>query len=90
MVFVELLDVGDIVSIGDDICVVELVKVVFDVYVLILGEVVEVNEDLEDLLELVNFDLYGDGWLFKIKVDDVVEVEGLLDVEGYENSIDEE
>lgn len=90
MVFVELLDVGDVVSIGDDICVVELVKVVLDVYVFILGEIVEVNEDLEDLLELVNFDFYGDGWLFKIKVDDVVEVEGLFDVEGYENSIDEE
>ena len=51
---------------------------------------VEVNEDLEDSPELVNSDPYGDGWLFKIKADDAAEVEGLLDAEGYENSIDEE
>ena len=76
MVFVELPDVGDTVSTGDDIA--------------ISGEVVGVNEDLEDSPELVNSDPYGDGWLFKIKADDAEEVEGLLDAEGYENSIDEE
>lgn len=90
MVFVELPDVGDAVSTGGDICVAESVKAASDVYAPISGEVVEVNEDLEDSPELVNSDPYGDGWLFKIKADDAAEVEGLLDAEGYENSIDEE
>ncbi|WP_338456058.1 glycine cleavage system protein GcvH [uncultured Alteromonas sp.] len=90
MVFVELPDVGDTVSTGDDIAVAESVKAASDVYAPISGEVVGINEDLEDSPELVNSDPYGDGWLFKIKADDAEEVEGLLDAEGYENSIDEE
>ena len=90
MVFVELPDVGDTVSTGDDIAVAESVKAASDVYAPISGEVVGVNEDLEDSPELVNSDPYGDGWLFKIKAYDAEEVEGLLDAEGYENSIDEE
>ncbi|WP_377894817.1 glycine cleavage system protein GcvH [Alteromonas sp. R78001] len=90
MVFVELPDVGDTVSTGDDIAVAESVKAASDVYAPINGEVVGVNEELEDSPELVNSDPYGDGWLFKIKADDAEEVEGLLDAEGYENSIDEE
>jgi glycine cleavage system H protein len=90
MVFVELPDVGDTVSTGDDIAVAESVKAASDVYAPISGEVVGVNEELEDSPELVNSDPYGDGWLFKIKADDAEEVEGLLDAEGYENSIDEE
>ena len=90
MVSVELPDVGDTVSTGDDIAVAESVKAASDVYAPISGEVVGVNEDLEDSPELVNSDPYGDGWLFKIKADDAEEVEGLLDADGYENSIDEE
>jgi glycine cleavage system H protein len=90
MVFVELPDVGDTVSTGDDIAVAESVKAASDVYAPISGEVVGVNEELEDSPELVNSDPYGDGWLFKIRADDAEEVEGLLDAEGYENSIDEE
>ena len=50
----------------------------------------EVNEDLEDSPELVNSDAYGDGWLFKVKLDDVAELDALLDAEGYANSIDED
>ncbi len=67
-----------------------LIKAASDVYAPISGEIVAINEDLEDSPELVNSDPYGDGWLFKIKADDAAEVEGLLDAEGYENSIDEE
>ncbi|RDV29106.1 glycine cleavage system protein GcvH [Alteromonas aestuariivivens] len=90
MVFVELPDVGDKVSTGDDIAVAESVKAASDVYAPISGEIVEVNEDLEDSPELVNSDPYGDGWMFKIKADDPSEAEDLLDADGYENSIDEE
>ncbi len=90
MVFVELPDVDDEISTGDDVAVAESVKAASDIYAPISGTVVEVNEDLEDSPELVNSDAYGDGWLFKVKVDDMGELESLLDAEGYEGSIDED
>ena len=90
MVFVELPDVGDSVSTGDDVAVAESVKAASDIYAPITGEVVEVNEELEDSPELVNSDAFGDGWMFKVKVEDASELENLLDAEGYANSIDDE
>lgn len=90
MVFVELPDVGDSVSAGDDVAVAESVKAASDVYAPIGGEVVAINEELEDTPELVNSDAFGDGWLFRVKADDVTELESLLDAEGYANSIDED
>lgn len=90
MVFVELPDVGDTVSTGDDVAVAESVKAASDIYAPVTGEVVEVNEDLEDSPELVNSDAFGDGWLFKLKIEDEGELESLLDAEGYANSIDED
>ena len=90
MVFVELPEVGDKVSTGDDIAVAESVKAASDIYAPVSGEVVGINEDLEDSPELVNSDSFGDGWMFKIKLDDAGELENLLDAEGYKNSIDED
>lgn len=90
MVFVELPDVGDEVSAGEDVAVAESVKAASDVYTPITGEVVAINEELEDSPELVNSDAFGDGWMFRIKAEDVSEVEALLDAEGYGNSIDED
>jgi glycine cleavage system H protein len=90
MVFVELPDVGDNVSTGDDIAVAESVKAASDIYAPVSGEVVEVNEELEDSPELVNSDAFGGGWLFKIKLADAGELDNLLDAAGYANSIDED
>ena len=90
MVFVELPEVGESVSTGDDVAVAESVKAASDIYAPVSGEVVEVNEELEDSPELVNSDAYGDGWMFKVKLEDAGELESLLDAEGYENSIDDE
>ncbi|UUO24913.1 MULTISPECIES: glycine cleavage system protein GcvH [Colwelliaceae] len=90
MVFVELPEVGDSVSTGDDVAVAESVKAASDIYAPVTGEVVEVNEDLEDSPELVNSDAFGDGWLFKLKIEDEGELDSLLDAEGYANSIDED
>ena len=90
MVFVELPEVGDSVSTGDDVAVAESVKAASDIYAPITGEVVEINEDLEDSPELVNSDAFGDGWMFKVKIEDEGELESLLDAEGYANSIDED
>jgi glycine cleavage system H protein len=90
MVFVDLPDAGDAVAQADDCAVAESVKAASDIYAPITGEIVEVNEQLEDSPELVNSDPYGEGWMFKIKAEDESEVESLLDAEAYGNSIDDE
>jgi len=90
MVFVELPDVDDEISTGDDVAVAESVKAASDIYAPVSGKVIEVNEDLEDSPELVNSDAFGSGWLFKVQLDDEAELAALLDAEGYANSIDED
>ena len=90
MVFVELQEVGDVVDAGEDCAVAESVKAASDIYAPISGEVVAINEELEDSPETVNNDAYGDGWLFRIKASDESEVDNLLDAEGYAHTIDEE
>ena len=90
MVFVELPEVGDNISTGDDVAVAESVKAASDIYAPISGEVLEVNEELEDSPELLNSDAFGEGWLFKVKLADAAELDALLDAEGYANSIDED
>ncbi|MEM0516206.1 glycine cleavage system protein GcvH [Pseudoalteromonas sp. YIC-827] len=90
MVFVELPDVGDEVDAGEDCAVAESVKAASDIYAPISGEIVAINEELEDAPETVNSDPYGDGWLFRIKASDESELENLLDAEGYQNNIDED
>ncbi|MBA3989189.1 glycine cleavage system protein GcvH [Aliidiomarina maris] len=90
MVFVELPEEGDTFSVGDDCAVAESVKAASDIYAPLSGEIVEVNEDLEDSPESVNNDPYGDGWLFKIKADDDSELKNLLDAEAYSASIEDE
>lgn len=90
MVFVDLPDEGDTFDAGEDAAVCESVKAASDIYAPITGEVVEINEELEDSPELVNSDAFNDGWLFKIKADDASELENLLDAEGYAASIAED
>ena len=90
MVFVELPEVGDEVSTGDDIAVAESVKAASDIYSPVTGEVIAINEDLEDSPELVNSDAFGDGWMFRIKLEDPSELDALLDAEGYQNVVDDE
>ncbi len=85
LTFVELPDVGTEFGSGDEAAVVESVKAAADVYAPIAGEVVEVNADLEDSPELINKDAFGAGWLFKLKVVDESDVDGLLDSESYED-----
>lgn len=83
VVFVELPEVGDAFTAGDPCAVVESVKAASDIYAPISGEVVEVNELLENAPETINDDAYGEGWLFRIKADDPGEVDGLMSAESY-------
>jgi len=90
MVFVELPEVGDEVDAGEDCAVAESVKAASDIYAPIGGEIVAINEELEDSPETVNNDPYAEGWLFRIKASDESELDNLLDAEGYANTIDED
>ncbi|KPZ73478.1 MULTISPECIES: glycine cleavage system protein GcvH [unclassified Shewanella] len=90
MVFVELPEVGDTVTAGEDCAVAESVKAASDIYAPISGEVVAVNEALEDSPELVNSEAFGEGWFFRVKPSDEAEVANLLDADGYQEVIDEE
>jgi len=83
VVFVELPEVGAQLAAGDEAGVVESVKAASDIYAPLSGEVVAINEDLEDSPELVNSDPFGDGWFFRLKLSDQVELDELLDADGY-------
>ena len=83
IVFVELPDTGKTISKKDDIAIVESVKAASDVYSPLSGEVVSVNEALNDNPELINSSPYNDGWFFKIKPQNIDELEDLLDAEAY-------
>ena len=87
VVFVELPEVGRVVAANDEIAVVESVKAASDIYAPVAGEVVEVNNDVEDDPEIVNRDALGEGWLFKIKLDDTSEASKLMDESSYEDYI---
>ncbi|MCP4597457.1 glycine cleavage system protein GcvH [Neptuniibacter sp.] len=83
VVFVELPEAGAELAAGDEAGVVESVKAASDVYAPLSGEVVAINEELEDSPELVNSDPYGDGWFFKLKLSDADELNELMDGEAY-------
>ena len=83
VVYVELPDIGTTVTAGDEVAVVESVKAASDIYAPIGGSVVAVNESLEDSPQLVNELPYGDGWFFKIAMDDLAALERLLSAEDY-------
>jgi len=90
MVFVELPEVGDAVTQAEECAVAESVKAASDIYAPLTGEIIAVNEELEDQPEMVNSDAFGDGWMFKIKAEDESELVGLMTAEGYEDRIDED
>lgn len=83
LVFVETPEVGSTVKASDEAGVVESVKAASDIYAPVSGEIVAINEVLEDAPETVNQDPYGDGWMFRIKMSDPSEVESLLSADDY-------
>ena len=83
LVFIELPEVGDTIEAGGEAGVVESVKAASDVFSPVSGEVIEINEDLVDSPELVNEQAYDNGWIFKIKLADPAELDGLLNAEAY-------
>ena len=87
VVYLELPEVGRTVSKGEAIAVIESVKAANDIYAPVSGESVEVNEALAEAPEPVNEDPYGGGWMFKVKLADSAEVEGLMNATAYRDTI---
>lgn len=87
VVFVELPEEGTEVDKGESFGTIEAVKAVADLFTPISGEVIAINEDLEDAPETVNKDPYGDGWMVKIKLSDTSELDELMDASTYESHI---
>jgi len=84
IVYVDLPDVGAEFSAGDSIGSIESVKAVADLYLPVSGEIVEINEALDGDPSLVNSSPLDDGWMFKVKLADNTELDGLLDAAAYE------
>ena len=87
LVYVELPEIGTTVAAGDSVGVIESVKAASDTYAPISGEVIEINDDLEDAPDRINVDPYGDGWMYKLAIEDPEELENLLDAAAYSESI---
>lgn len=83
VVFVELPEVGRELDAGEEFGVIESVKAASDLYAPLGGEIVEVNESLEDAPETVNDSPYEDGWIAKLKLADATALDGLLDADAY-------
>ena len=84
IVFVEVETVGETLNEGEVFGTVEAVKTVSDLYLPVDGEILEFNEELESNPELVNDDPYGKGWMVKVGVSDIAQLETLLSAEEYE------
>ena len=87
IVFAELPEVGKELKKGDELCVVESVKSVSEIYAPISGKVVVINEKLEDTPELINESPYDDGWLVELEIKIRRELENLIDAESYKKKI---
>tara|TARA_B100000809_G_C14790306_1_gene406396 strand:- start:62 stop:439 length:378 start_codon:yes stop_codon:yes gene_type:complete len=87
IIFLELPDVGEKITEGEPFGEVEAVKTVSELYAPVNGTVIEVNDNLEDSPDKVNQDCYGEGWIIKIKLDQKIIKENLLDYQGYTNLV---
>ena len=87
VLFVEMPEIEDELTQGEDFGVVESSKVASDLIAPISGEVVEINERLEDEPEYINEDPY-DAWIVKVKISDADELENLLSSEAYESTVE--
>ena len=83
VVYVDLPEVGDSLDQGDEFGSVESVKAASELYMPMSGEIIAVNEQLDEVPELVNSAPFGDGWMLRIQLADPGEANKLLDATGY-------
>ena len=89
VVYVELPEVGSEVTAGAECCAVESVKAASDIYAPVSGEIIAVNEELDGEPERLNEEPYVGGWMFRIKANDLNELEALLSAEAYLAQLDD-
>ena len=89
VVYIELPEMGQSVSATQECCAVESVKAASDIYAPVSGEIVAVNEKLEDEPELLNESPFNDGWMFRIKATDTTELSALMSAEAYLNQVED-
>lgn len=89
IVYVEFKEVGDALDAGDSFGEIESVKAASEVYTAVAGEILEVNDALEDSPETVNADPYGSGWMVKLQVEDTSALDALMDADAYNKYCDE-
>ena len=89
IVYVELPQIGSSVSQKDGVAIVESVKAASDVYSPLTGEIVEINEKLSDNPEIINSSPYEDGWFFKVKPQNINELDEMLDSDAYKKLSEE-
>ena len=87
IVFVDITTEGEVVVKEEVFGTIEAVKTVSDLFMPVGGEVIEMNAELEDKPELVNEDVYGNGWLIKITISDPSELDELMSAAEYEQMI---
>jgi glycine cleavage system H protein len=90
VVFVEVPEIGRMVEKGEEFSLVESVKAASDIYSPVTGEVIAVNEELEDSPETINESAFEDGWIAKLKLSDASELDDMLDANTYEANVGEE
>lgn len=83
IVYVELPEIGKEFTKGNELCVVESVKSVSEIYAPISGKVIKINQILEDAPETINSSPYNEGWLVELEIENLKELDELLDAESY-------
>ena len=87
IVLVDLPEVGDEAEAGESFSLVESVKAASDIYAPVSGEIIEINEDLEDSPELINEQPYDGGWIAKIKLSNASELDSLMSYDAYQEML---
>ena len=90
IVYIDLPEIGKKVISGNEVSVIESVKAASDIYAPVDGEIIEINDKLKDDAALINQKAESDGWIFKIKLSDVKQIESLMILSDYEQFIKEE
>lgn len=87
IVYVEIETLDESLNQGDEFGTVEAVKTVSELFMPVSGEIIELNEALEDTPDLVNQSPYDEGWMIKIKISNPKELKDLMDVDAYKNLV---
>ena len=90
IVFVDLPTIGKIVSVGEEVSVIESVKAASDIYSPVDGEIIEINNNLNDNAALINEEAETKGWIFKVKIVDKSQLDSHMNLSDYEDFLKQE